>query len=157
MPDHEIIAAFPSSQLPHVGTYRRVLPVSLVRMYENTLDWEHLPFVHDSSFSSIECLGSCECADFKLCSSAKTNSSASLPSARPPTATGPQAVPRRLSVPPELVQLKPAGAADAGEGELVDGIEERKPMPKEEGMMAEDQGDGLMSNRSIFMILFTCG
>ena len=56
MPDHEIIAAFPSSQLPHVGTYRRVLPVSLVRMYENTLDWEHLPFVHDSSFSSIECL-----------------------------------------------------------------------------------------------------
>ena len=56
MPDHEIIAAFPSSQLPHVGTYRRVLPVSLVRMYENTLDWEHLPYVHDSSFASIECL-----------------------------------------------------------------------------------------------------
>ena len=50
MPDHEIIQAFPSSQLPHVGTYRRVLPVSLVRMYENTLDWEHLPHVHESSF-----------------------------------------------------------------------------------------------------------
>lgn len=56
MPDHEIIQAFPSSQLPHVGTYRRVLPVSLVRMYENTLDWEHLPHVHESSFASIECL-----------------------------------------------------------------------------------------------------
>ncbi len=56
MPDHEIIQAFPSSQLPHVGTYRRVLPVSLVRMYENTLDWEHLPHVHESSFAAIECL-----------------------------------------------------------------------------------------------------
>lgn len=56
MPDHEIIAAFPASKLPHVGTYRRVLPVSLVRMYENALDWEHLPYVHESSFSSIECL-----------------------------------------------------------------------------------------------------
>jgi nitrite reductase/ring-hydroxylating ferredoxin subunit len=56
MPDHEIIEAFPSSQLPHVGTYRRVLPVSLARMYENTLDWEHLPYVHESSFRSIECL-----------------------------------------------------------------------------------------------------
>ena len=56
MPDHEIIESFPRSQLPHVGTYRRVLPVSLVRMYENALDWEHLPHVHESSFSSIECL-----------------------------------------------------------------------------------------------------
>ena len=56
MPDHEIIEAFPGSQLPHVGTYRRVLPVSLVRMYENALDWEHLPYVHESSFKSIECL-----------------------------------------------------------------------------------------------------
>lgn len=56
MPDHEIIEAFAASRLPHVGTYRRVLPVSLARMYENTLDWEHLPHVHDSSFQSIECL-----------------------------------------------------------------------------------------------------
>jgi len=58
MPDHETFAPFPSSELPHVGTYRRVLPVSLERMYENALDWEHLPFVHDSSFSSIDCLDS---------------------------------------------------------------------------------------------------
>ena len=56
MPDHQTIAAFPSSRLPHVGTYRRVLPVNLERMYENALDWEHLPHVHASSFSSIECL-----------------------------------------------------------------------------------------------------
>jgi len=56
MPDHEVIPAFPASALPHVGTYRRVLPVSLERMYENTLDWEHLPHVHASSFQTIESL-----------------------------------------------------------------------------------------------------
>lgn len=56
MPDHEVIPAFDSSRLPHVGTYRRVLPVSLTRMYENALDWEHLPHVHSSSFSSIDAL-----------------------------------------------------------------------------------------------------
>ncbi len=56
MPDHEMLPSFPGSAVPHVGTYRRVLPVSLERMYENALDWEHLPHVHDSSFSSIECL-----------------------------------------------------------------------------------------------------
>ena len=36
----------------HVGSYRRRLPVSLVRMYENALDWEHLPHLHESSFSA---------------------------------------------------------------------------------------------------------
>ena len=56
MPDHEIISAHADSAIPHVGTYRRMLPISLERMYENTLDWEHLPFVHESSFASIECL-----------------------------------------------------------------------------------------------------
>lgn len=58
MPEHEVIPAFPESELPHVGTYRRVLPVSLERMYENTLDWEHLPYVHASSFSCLELLDS---------------------------------------------------------------------------------------------------
>ena len=38
----------------HVGTYRRELPVSLERLYENALDWEHLPYLHRTSFSSIE-------------------------------------------------------------------------------------------------------
>lgn len=56
MPDHETLAPFPGSKLPHVGTYRRVLPVSLTRMYENALDWAHLPHVHETSFSDIECL-----------------------------------------------------------------------------------------------------
>ena len=55
MPDHSTLAPFPGSAIPHVGTYRRVLPISLERMYENTLDWEHLPHVHASSFASIRC------------------------------------------------------------------------------------------------------
>lgn len=42
--------------LTHVGSYRRQMPVSLERMYENALDWEHLPSLHSSSFSTIECL-----------------------------------------------------------------------------------------------------
>lgn len=58
MPDHEVIPAFAESVIPHVGTYRRVLPVTLERMYENTLDWEHLPYVHASSFAAISCLDS---------------------------------------------------------------------------------------------------
>jgi nitrite reductase/ring-hydroxylating ferredoxin subunit len=56
MPEQQVIASHPDSALPHVGTYRRVLPVSLERMYENTLDWEHLPHVHESSFREIRCL-----------------------------------------------------------------------------------------------------
>jgi len=56
MPDHEILSAREETATGHVGTYRRVLPVSLERMYENALDWEHLPHVHSESFSSIECV-----------------------------------------------------------------------------------------------------
>ena len=48
--------AHPDTLLPHVGTYRRTMNVSLDRMYENALDWEHLPYVHSSSFGSIECV-----------------------------------------------------------------------------------------------------
>ena len=58
MPEHETLAPYPGSAVPHVGTYRRVLPVTLERMYENTLDWEHLPFVHGSSFAAIACIDS---------------------------------------------------------------------------------------------------
>ena len=54
MPDHEIYPPHPDSRTCHVGTYRRVLPVSLERMYENTLDWEHLPYVHAASFKAIQ-------------------------------------------------------------------------------------------------------
>jgi nitrite reductase/ring-hydroxylating ferredoxin subunit len=42
--------------VPHAGTYRRELPVTLERLYENAIDWEHLPYLHRSSFSRIECV-----------------------------------------------------------------------------------------------------
>lgn len=41
--------------LPHLGTYTRDLPVTLARMYENALDWEHLPHLHADSFKAISC------------------------------------------------------------------------------------------------------
>ena len=58
MPDHAYIPPGEGSLVPHVGTYRRVLPANLERMFENALDWEHLPYLHDSSFASIRCLRS---------------------------------------------------------------------------------------------------
>src|SRR5215469_18722309 len=42
-------------KVPHIGTYRRELPVNLERLYENAIDWEHLPHLHRSSFSKIVC------------------------------------------------------------------------------------------------------
>jgi nitrite reductase/ring-hydroxylating ferredoxin subunit len=56
MPDHQYQLPDTASSLPHVGTYRRILPVSLERLYENALDWAHLPHLHASSFAAIECL-----------------------------------------------------------------------------------------------------
>jgi nitrite reductase/ring-hydroxylating ferredoxin subunit len=50
--------ANPATALPHLGTYRRRLPVSLERLYENAIDWEHLPHLHASSFAAIDCLDS---------------------------------------------------------------------------------------------------
>lgn len=55
MPDQRRYAAFAASRLPHAGTYRRVLPVSLERLYENALDWERLPHLHHASFASVDC------------------------------------------------------------------------------------------------------
>jgi nitrite reductase/ring-hydroxylating ferredoxin subunit len=55
MPEQRRYPPSPGSRLPHVGTYRRALDVSLERMYENALDWEHLPYVHRTSFTSIRC------------------------------------------------------------------------------------------------------
>jgi nitrite reductase/ring-hydroxylating ferredoxin subunit len=42
--------------VPHAGTYRRELPVSIKRLYENAIDWEHLPYLHRNSFAKIECI-----------------------------------------------------------------------------------------------------
>ena len=57
MNDQEFLPPHPGSVLLHAGTYRRVLPVSLERLYENALDWEHLPHLHHGSFVSVQCLG----------------------------------------------------------------------------------------------------
>lgn len=46
------------SSLQLLGNYKRSLPVSMERMLENALDWEHLPHVHASSFGAIECVDS---------------------------------------------------------------------------------------------------
>jgi nitrite reductase/ring-hydroxylating ferredoxin subunit len=41
--------------VPHAATYSRELPVSIERLYENAIDWEHLPYLHRSSFARIDC------------------------------------------------------------------------------------------------------
>ncbi|NNC73204.1 MAG: Rieske (2Fe-2S) protein [Sphingomonadaceae bacterium] len=43
-----------SAALETVARYERDLGASLTRMFENALDWEHLPHVHAKAFSSIE-------------------------------------------------------------------------------------------------------
>jgi len=43
-----------NARVPHVGTYRRELPVSIERLYENAIDWEHLPYLHRTTFARIE-------------------------------------------------------------------------------------------------------
>jgi nitrite reductase/ring-hydroxylating ferredoxin subunit len=37
-----------------VGLYRRLVGASLERIWENVLDWEHLPWLHHTSFRAIE-------------------------------------------------------------------------------------------------------
>jgi hypothetical protein len=41
-------------------SYRRDLGASLDRLYENALDWQHLPWLHSSTFASISCRDSGE-------------------------------------------------------------------------------------------------
>lgn len=43
-----------TAHLQYLGNYVRRLPVSMARMMENALDWEHLAYVHASSFTEIE-------------------------------------------------------------------------------------------------------
>ncbi len=44
------------TRLTHVGTYRRDVHASIERVWENALDWEHLPWLHSSSFSAVTLL-----------------------------------------------------------------------------------------------------
>jgi hypothetical protein len=37
-----------------VATYHRTLHASLARVWENVLDWEHLPWLHRSTFAAVE-------------------------------------------------------------------------------------------------------
>lgn len=37
-----------------VATYTRTVRASLARVWENVLDWEHLPFLHRSTFAFVE-------------------------------------------------------------------------------------------------------
>ena len=46
-----------TATLQYLGNYVRELPVSIARMMENALDWEHLPYVHTASFTTIEAVG----------------------------------------------------------------------------------------------------
>jgi nitrite reductase/ring-hydroxylating ferredoxin subunit len=39
-----------------VAVYERTIRASLARIWENVLDWEHLPGLHRESFSAIRCL-----------------------------------------------------------------------------------------------------
>lgn len=55
---YEYVPPNDPSRIDHVGTYKRAVPVSLERMYENALDWEHLPHLHASSFTTIDCIDS---------------------------------------------------------------------------------------------------
>ncbi len=44
-----------ANALASVGVYRREVHASIERIWENVLDWEHLPWLHAESFSRIEC------------------------------------------------------------------------------------------------------
>lgn len=46
-----------ASPLALAATYRREVAASLTRVWENVHDWEHLPWLHGSSFASVELLG----------------------------------------------------------------------------------------------------
>lgn len=48
-----VMPAQPAPGLVHVGTYRRQVALTLARVYENALDWEHLPWLHAQDFSAI--------------------------------------------------------------------------------------------------------
>jgi hypothetical protein len=45
-----------SAALALVATYRRTIHASLERIWENVLDWEHLPWLHRRSFLGIHLL-----------------------------------------------------------------------------------------------------
>jgi len=47
-------AGEPDPSLRVVAEYRRAIGASLERVWENVLDWEHLPWLHSTTFAEIE-------------------------------------------------------------------------------------------------------
>ncbi len=47
-------------ELVSVAVYERTIAASLERIWENVLDWEHLPGLHRAAFGAIRCLESSE-------------------------------------------------------------------------------------------------
>jgi hypothetical protein len=45
-----------SHDLTLLTTYRRTIHASLERIWENVLDWEHLPWLHRRSFAAVQLL-----------------------------------------------------------------------------------------------------
>src|ERR1700741_5021067 len=46
----------PAEGTIRVAVYERVVAASLQRIWENVLDWEHLPWLHRSSFGDVRLL-----------------------------------------------------------------------------------------------------
>jgi len=53
MHEPETTPTYVASGVHTLGTYRRVIRASVERVWENVLDWEHLPWLHHGSFESI--------------------------------------------------------------------------------------------------------
>lgn len=52
---HDALTIDPNAlNLQRVATYTRQIKASLARVWENVLDWEHLPHLHDASFNYCE-------------------------------------------------------------------------------------------------------
>lgn len=45
----------PANQLTKAAVYERRVPVAIDRVWENVFDYEHLPWLHGSSFAEIRC------------------------------------------------------------------------------------------------------
>jgi len=52
----ETATAADTTPLTRVATYERTIRASLARIWENVLDWEHLPWLHRTSFQAIRLL-----------------------------------------------------------------------------------------------------
>lgn len=52
----EIAGRIDARRLSEVAVYQRVIGAGIERIWENVLDWEHLPWLHASSFSAVELL-----------------------------------------------------------------------------------------------------